>query len=453
MAKFDYDLVTVGAGSGGIRASRLSSRYGAKVAVCEESRVGGTCVIRGCVPKKLLVYGAHFADDFEDAVGFGWSLDRPGFDWNKLISCKDAEINRLNKVHERVLKDSQVDLLNGKGVVTDPHTVEIGGRAVTAANILIATGSWPHMPDIPGIKHAITSNQALELTELPKRMAIVGAGYIAIEFASIFAALGVEVTEIIRGDMVLRGFDEDIRAGLGEEMLKRGIKLHVKTQVKDIERTPDGGYALHLDHGEIIKTDLVMYATGRRPKTADIGLKEVGVKMNSKNAVVTDEFFQSSVPSIYAVGDATDKINLTPVALAEGAAFASTLFGGNPQKANYENIPTAVFSQPPIGVCGLTEADARARYDDVDIYVSRFKPMKHTLSGRNEQTLMKLVVDAATDRVVGCHMMGMDAAEIIQGFSVAMTCGARKSDFDSTIGVHPSAAEEFVTMREKRPKT
>ncbi|MEO5338247.1 MAG: glutathione-disulfide reductase [Magnetospirillum sp. WYHS-4] len=451
MSRFDYDLLTVGAGSGGVRASRFAARTGARVAICEESRVGGTCVIRGCVPKKLLVMGAQFGDAFADAAGFGWTVDEPVFDWPTLIARKNAEIDRLNGVYKRILRESDVDLIEDRAVVVDPHTVEVAGRRVTAANILIAVGGWPSTPAIPGIEHVISSNEALDLPDLPRRVAIVGGGYIAVEFAGIFAGFGVQVTQVLRGDTVLRGFDEDLRVALAEEMGKRGIRLRTDTVVRSVEKLPAGGFSLHLGHEEMLETDLVMYATGRVPKTALLGLEETGVRLDDKGAVAVDDFSRSSVPSIWAIGDATDRMNLTPVALAEGMALARTLFEGTPTRVDYDNVPTAVFSQPPLATVGLTEAQARDRFGKVDIYVTRFRPMKHSLSGRDERSLMKLVVDAATDRVVGCHMVGQDAPEIVQGFAVALKCGARKRDFDATIGIHPTAAEEFVTLRDKLP--
>lgn len=451
MSRFDYDLLTIGAGSGGVRASRFATRYGARAAICEESRVGGTCVIRGCVPKKLLVMGAQFGDGFKDAAGYGWTVAEPVFDWGALIARKDAEIDRLNGVYKRILRESSVDLIEERAVVVDPHTVEVGGRRVTAANILVAVGGWPSTPPIPGIEHVISSNEALDLKELPRRMVIVGGGYIAVEFAGIFAGFGVEVTQIMRGDTVLRGFDEDLRVTLAEEMGKRGIRLRAETVVRSIEKQADGTFSLRLAHDEIIETDLVLYATGRAPKTAMLGLEEAGLRLDERGAVVVDEYSRSSVPSIWAIGDATDRMNLTPVALAEGMALARTLFDGTPTKVEYDFVPTAVFSQPPLATVGATEAEARQLLGKVDVYVSRFKPMRHSLSGRDERTFMKLVVDPGTDRVLGCHMMGQDAPEIMQGFAVAMKCGARKRDFDATIGIHPTAAEEFVTMREKLP--
>jgi len=447
---FDYDLFTIGAGSGGVRTSRMSSQMGARVAIAEESRVGGTCVIRGCVPKKLLIYGGHFADDFEDAAGYGWNVGKPTFEWSALIAAKDKEITRLNGIYRRILNENNVDLVEGTARLVDKHTVQVGTRTVTAKNILIATGGWPSMPDVPGIEHAISSNEALDLKELPRRMVIVGAGYIAVEFAGIFSSLGVEVTLVLRADAVLRGFDEDIRVTLGAEMVKRGIILKTESVVRSIEQV-GGHYSLRLAGGETIETDLVMYATGRKPKTSGIGLEEAGVELNDKGAIVVDAYSCSKVDNIWAVGDVTDRINLTPVAIAEGAALAETLFNKNPTKVDHTNIPSAVFSSPPIGTVGLTEDAARAQAGDIDVYVSRFRPMKHTLSGRDEQTFMKLIVDAKTDRVLGCHMMGMDAPEIAQGLGIALKCGATKAHFDATIGIHPTAAEEFVTLREKRP--
>ncbi len=451
MPKYDYDLVTIGGGSGGVRASRMAAGMGARVAICEEDRVGGTCVLRGCVPKKLLIYGAHFADDFEDAAGYGWAVPKIRFDWGQLMASKNKELDRLNGIYLRILRDNGVDLLEGKARLAGPHTVEVGGRALTARHILIAVGSWPSTPDIPGIEHVISSNEALDLMSLPKNMVIVGAGYIAVEFAGIFSTLGVDVTEVFRGDIILRGFDEDLRTALSEEMVKRGVNLRSETVVRSIEKSGTR-YSLRLAGGEVMETDLVMYATGRKPKTGGLGLAEAGVELNEKGAVVVDTYSQTSIPNIHAVGDVTDRANLTPVAIAEGAALANTLFNNTPSAVDHSGIPSAVFSMPPLATVGLTEAAARAKYKNrVDVYVSRFKPMKHTLSGRDEKTFMKLVVNSRTGRVLGCHMMGMDAPEIIQGLGVALKCKAKKAHFDATIGIHPSAAEEFVTMRDPLP--
>lgn len=450
MPKYDYDLITIGAGSGGVRGTRLAGGYGARTAIIEEERVGGTCVLRGCVPKKLLVYGAHYAEHLEDAVNYGWSVDGASHDWARMIDTKNVELDRLNGIYLRILRENNVEVVDGRGVLTDPHTVEVNGKSMTAERILVAVGGWPSTPDIPGVEHVISSNEALELRELPKRMVIVGGGYIAVEFAGIFAALGVEVTEVIRAEAILRGFDHDIRVNLTDEMQKRGVKVLSETVIRSIEKDGDV-YTLRCAGNEIIETDLVMYATGRTPNTAGLGLAEAGVELAGNGAVMVDEWNQSSVESIYAVGDVTDRIALTPVAIQEGRAFAETHFNGNPLTVDYDDVPSAVFSTPPVGSVGLPEEVARARYGDIDVYVSRFKPLVHTLSGRDERSFMKLVVDAHTDRVLGAHMVGLDAPEIIQGVAIAIKCDATKAQFDATTGIHPSAAEEFVTMREKRP--
>jgi glutathione reductase (NADPH) len=453
MPRYDFDLLTIGAGSGGVASSRRAGTYGARVAICEELRVGGTCVLRGCVPKKLLVYGAQFADAFADAEGFGWTVPHADFDWPKLIAAKDKEIGRLSQIYINMLNNSSVEIINGHAALADAHTVEVAGRNYTAENILIATGSWPETPDIPGIEHVISSNEALDLEKLPRRIVTVGGGYIAVEFAGIFSGFGSEVVELIRRTELLYGFDDDIRVALGEEMRLRGVDIRGRTQVAQIDKTASG-YLVTTTAGNTIETDLVMYATGRRPNTKGMGLAEAGVRINEAGAVIVDEWQRSSVPNIYAIGDVTDRINLTPVAIAEGRAIAETLYNDNPTKMDHTDVPSAVFSQPPIGAVGLTEERACREYGEVDVYMARFKPMKNTLSGREERTLMKLVVDANTDRVLGCHMLGPDAPEIIQGLAVAVKCGATKRQFDQTVGIHPSAAEEFVTMREKtaRPK-
>ena len=448
MPRYDFDMFTIGAGSGGVASSRRAGSYGARVAICEESRVGGTCVIRGCVPKKLLVYGAQFADAFADAAGFGWTVSVPSFDWPALIDAKDREIERLSQIYRSMLKNSGVELIEGRGVLVDPHTIEINGRSYTADKILIAAGSHPTVPDIPGIEHVISSNEALDLPALPRRIVIVGGGYIAVEFAGIFNGFGSEVVELIRREELLYGFDDDIRIALAQEMRGRGVEIHGRTQVARIEKRPHG-YSVYTTIGQEFSADVVMYATGRNPNTKALGLAEVGVETTSNGAVVVDEWSGSSIPNIYAIGDVTDRINLTPVAIAEGRALAETLYNDNPIRMDHANVPSAVFSQPPIGVVGLTEEEARRQYGEIDIYCARFKPMKNTLSGRDERTLMKLVVDARTERVLGCHMLGPDAPEILQGLAIAVKCGASKRMFDETVGIHPSAAEEFVTMREK----
>ena len=452
MPRYDFDLITIGAGSGGVASSRRAGAYGARVAIIEELRVGGTCVLRGCVPKKLLVYGAQFADAFADAAGFGWSVPPASFDWPSLIAAKDKELDRLNQIYINMLNNAHVEIIDGRGVVVDPHTVEVAGRRITADNILIAVGGWPETPEIPGIEHVISSNEALDLSALPKRIVIVGGGYIAVEFAGIFNGFGSEVVEIIRREEVLRGFDEDIRVYLGQEMRGRGIDIRGGTQGARIDKqdkSPGAGYIVTTTDGKAIETDCVMYATGRKPNTAGMGLAEIGVELTKNGAVTVDEWQRSSVPNIYAVGDVTARINLTPVAIAEGRAIAETLYNNNPMRMDHADVPSAVFSQPPVSVVGLNEEEARREYGAVDIYQSRFKPMKNTLSGRDERTFMKLIVDAKTQRVLGCHMLGVDAPEIVQGLAIAIKCGATKQQFDQTVGIHPSAAEEFVTMRDK----
>jgi glutathione reductase (NADPH) len=450
MAQYDYDLVTIGAGSGGVRASRLAGSYGARVAVVESSRVGGTCVMRGCVPKKLLVYGAHFAHDLEDMAGYGWTVGDVSFDWPTLVTAKNRELERLEGIYRGILRNANVTLLEGRGKLVDPHTVEVNGKRITAERILIGVGGWPSMPAIPGIEHAITSNEALDLMTLPKRVVIVGGGFIAVEFAGIFNALGADVSLVIRKDRVLRGFDDDIRDTLGEELKRSGITILDGTVITQIDKRKDGSYLLKRTPGADLETDLVMYATGRAPNTANLGLQEAGVKVNSNGSIPVDEWNRTNVDSIFAIGDVTDRIQLTPVALNEGLNFAETFYNDNPRKMDYETVASAVFSMPPVGTVGLTEEQARAR-GPVRIFRSRFRPMKYTLSGRQEKTMMKIIVDAETDRVLGCHMVGVDGPEIVQGLAVALKCGATKAQFDATVGIHPTAAEEFVTMRQPVP--
>ena len=456
MPQYDYDLITIGGGPGGVRASRFAAAtYGVKTAVVENLRIGGTCVMRGCVPKKLLVYASHFAEDFEDAAGYGWGVAPPAFDWPRLIANKNKELDRLEGVYHRLLRDAGVDELTGTGRVIDPHTVEIAGPdgtlTCTAKYILIATGGWPDLPDVPGIEHAITSNEALDLAHLPDSIAIVGGGYIAVEFAGIFNGLGADTHVIIRAENILRGFDAAVRDTLHDEMVKKGVTIHQETTVQSIEKTTSG-YSLRLNDEDILEVGAVMYATGRAPNTKGLGLAEAGVALTAKGAVTVDDHFKTSVDSIYALGDVIDRVQLTPVALAEGMAVAHTLFGGKPTTVDYANIPTAVFSTPPVGTVGLTEEQAR-RDREVVIYQSHFRPMKYTLSGRDEHTMMKMIVDKKTDRVLGCHMVGLDAAEMTQALGIALKAGATKTDFDATIGIHPTAAEEWVTMRTPlRPK-
>ncbi|MDA5193629.1 glutathione-disulfide reductase [Govanella unica] len=446
-----YDLFVIGAGSGGVRASRMASAMGARVGICEDYRVGGTCVIRGCVPKKLMVYAAEYRDAFRDAQGFGWGSTTPGFDWAAFIANKDKEIDRLNGLYLQTLGNAGVTLHNGRGRLLDRHTVEITGHdgmeTIRADKILIATGGWPVMPSVPGIEHAISSNEVFHLPELPGRVAVVGGGYIAVEFAGIFHGLGARTTQLYRGEQILRGFDREARDWTAQEMLKKGLDLRVNINVEAIEKKQDGLH-LALNDGTVLVVDAVMYATGRNPNTAGLGLEDAGVKLATNGAVVVDDYSRSSAENIYAVGDVTDRIALTPVAIKEGAAVAETLFGRGPQTVDYRDVPSAVFGQPQLASVGLTEEDARHTYQEIDVYKSTFRPMKFTLAGREERSLMKLIVDRASDRVLGAHMVGPDAAEIIQGVAIAIKCGATKAQFDVTVAIHPSAAEEFVLMRE-----
>ncbi|HXE00444.1 MAG TPA: glutathione-disulfide reductase [Hyphomicrobium sp.] len=451
MLEFDYDLFVIGAGSGGVRAARIAASHGARVAIAEEYRIGGTCVIRGCVPKKLLVYASRFTDEFEDAEGFGWSLEGARFDWQSLIAAKDNEIARLEAVYGATLAKFNVELFAERATVAAPHGVKLtqSGRTVSAKAILIATGGRPNLDEnLPGIEHVITSNEAFHLKEMPRRVVIAGGGYIAVEFASIFKGLGADVTLIYRRDKILRGFDEDLRNALTTAMTSRGIHIiagHIFTR---IEKTQTG-LAGHITGGEVVEADQIMFAIGRSPNTAGLGLEGVGVKLSGNGAVAVEGTWQTSVPSIYAVGDVTDRVNLTPVAIREGHAFADTVFGNKAWTVDYKAIPTAVFATPEIGTVGFSEHEARAQYGDIDIYKASFRPMKAILAGRDERMLMKLVVERASDRVVGVHILGPDAAEIVQMAAVAIRMGAKKSDFDQTMALHPSAAEELVTLREK----
>jgi glutathione reductase (NADPH) len=451
MLEFDYDLFVIGAGSGGVRAARIAASHGARVAIAEEYRIGGTCVIRGCVPKKLLVYASRFTDEFEDAEGFGWSIEGARFDWQSLIAAKDNEIARLEAVYGATLAKFNVELFAERATVAAPHGVKLtqSGRTVSAKAILIATGGRPNLDEnLPGIEHVITSNEAFHLKEMPRRVVIAGGGYIAVEFASIFKGLGADVTLIYRRDKILRGFDEDLRNALTTAMTSRGIHIiagHIFTR---IEKTQTG-LAGHITGGEVVEADQIMFAIGRSPNTAGLGLEGVGVKLSGNGAVAVEGTWQTSVPSIYAVGDVTDRVNLTPVAIREGHAFADTVFGNKAWTVDYKAIPTAVFATPEIGTVGFSEHEARAQYGDIDIYKASFRPMKAILAGRDERMLMKLVVERASDRVVGVHILGPDAAEIVQMAAVAIRMGAKKSDFDQTMALHPSAAEELVTLREK----
>jgi glutathione reductase (NADPH) len=446
MAQYDYDLFTIGGGSGGVRASRVSASYGAKVAVAEERYLGGTCVNVGCIPKKLLVYASHFSDDFEDAASYGWTVGERHVDWAKLIANKNKEISRLNDIYRKLLEDSGVTIVDGHAEIVDPHAVVVEGKTLTAKYILVAVGSWPMVPKFSGSEHVITSNEIFFLSALPRKIIIVGGGYIGVEFAGIFRGLGVEVAQLYWGALFLRGFDDDCRETLAEEMKKRGIDLRFNADIQEIEKT-SAGLRATLNGGATIEADQILYATGRVPNTGSLGLDNVDVRMEKSGAVIVDDYSKTNVDSIYGIGDCTSRMMLTPVAIAEGRAVAETLFNNNPLKPSYLNVPSAVFGTPNIGTVGLTEAQARQQYKKVNVYKTIFKPLKHTLSGRDEKTMMKLVVDQATDRVLGCHMVGPDAGEIIQGLAVALNCGATKAQFDATIGIHPTAAEEFVTMR------
>src|SRR5262245_25926029 len=450
MPDFDYDLFVIGAGSGGVRAARVAAGLGARVAIAERDRVGGTCVIRGCIPKKLLVYAARFREEFEDARGYGWTIGEPSFSWPALIASKDKEIARLESVYTGLLERAGVTLLRGNTRVIGANAVTVGGRSFTAKHILVATGAAPFMPHISGIEHAITSNEAFELPALPRRIVIVGGAYIAVEFAGIFNGLGSNVTLAYRGEQILRGFDDDVRNHLHDELGKKGIEIRVHSDVEAIERRADGTLVVRFGGDRAaVECDAVMYAVGRVPNTRDLGLEMAAVELGEIGEVIVDRYSCSSAPSVCAVGDVTDRVNLTPVAIREGHAVAMTLFGGVPTPVDHMDVPTAVFSQPAVGTVGMTEAEARAAFAEIDVYKTTFRPLKATLSGRDERTLMKLVVDAATQRVVGAHMVGTDAPEIIQGVGIAVKVGLTKPQFDATVGIHPTSAEEFVTLREK----
>ncbi len=466
MTHYDFDLFVIGAGSGGVRAARIAATHGARVGVAEEYRYGGTCVIRGCVPKKLLVYASRFHDDFEDAAGFGWSVGPTSFDWARLISNKDKEIGRLEGIYKTNLEKAGVATFKTRAVIEGPHSVklEAEGRTVTADKILIATGGWPTLAEgahIEGLEHAITSNEAFHLKEQPRRIVIYGGGYIALEFAGIFAGLGSEVSVVYRGERVLRGFDEDIRVALSEEYARRGINLLTGRTISRLQKNA-GGIDVDLSDGTIVACDAAMFATGRAPNVQALGLEKAGVEIGKDGGIKVDRQSRTSAPDIYAVGDVTHRFNLTPVAIREGHAFADSVFGKQPWHTSYDMIPTAVFSTPEIGTVGLTEAQARdpawiaAHHPtlaglggEIDIYKAQFRPMKGTLSGRAERMLMKLVVDQRSGRVLGCHILGPDAGEMVQMAAIAMRMGATKADFDATMALHPSAAEELVTMRTK----
>ncbi|MGC1695030.1 MAG: glutathione-disulfide reductase [Pseudolabrys sp.] len=450
MPDHDVDLFIIGAGSGGVRAGRIAASYGARVMIAEEYRVGGTCVIRGCVPKKLLVYASRFSGEFEDAAGFGWSVPEPTFHWPTLIANVNREVTRLEAAYTATLERYQVQLVKSRAVLEDAHTVRLAtGARVRAGTILISTGAWPHFgPKIPGLEHAMSSNEAFQLKDTPRRIVIQGGGYIAVEFACIFAGLGSNVTLVYRGENILRGFDDDIREHLRNEMRGRGIAVTCGHTVTSIERTGDE-FVTQLSDGSAVSSDKVMFAIGRRPNIMGLGIETLGVKIHEHGGIEVDAFSRTSVPNIYAVGDVTNRVNLTPVAIREGHAFADTVYGGKPTPIDHSNVPTAVFSEPELGVIGLTETQARERLAKVDIYKTSFRPMKATLPGRDTRMFMKLVVDGITNQVVGCHIAGYSASELIQVIGIAVKMGATKADFDATIAVHPTAAEELVTMREK----
>jgi len=448
MKDFDFDLFVIGAGSGGVRASRMAASFGARVAVAEDLYLGGTCVNVGCVPKKLFAYAAHFAEDIEDARGYGWDLAEAGFTWKRLLDNKNAEITRLNGIYRNLLVSAGVTLIDGRARFIDSHTVEVNGTRHTAERILIATGGWPFVPEFPGREHVITSNEAFYLETLPRRALVVGGGYIAVEFASIFHGLGCETSLLYRGDLFLRGFDRDVREHVALTLQSKGLDLQFNTDVQRIDRMSDGSLRVTLEQGSVVETDLVLYATGRRPRVEGLGLENTGVTLSDKGFVEVDELYQTRDPAIFAIGDVTDTVQLTPVALAEGMALARRLY--KPEEylpVDYDHLATAVFCIPNIATLGLTEAQARERGHKVRIFESRFRAMRNTLAGRPEQSFMKLVVDKQSDKVLGIHMVGPDAGEIIQGLAVAVKAGATKAVFDATLGIHPTAAEEFVTMR------
>ena len=449
MADHDVDLFVIGAGSGGVRAGRIASSYGARVMVAEEFRVGGTCVIRGCVPKKLLVYASRFAHEFEDAAGFGWTVPEPTFSWPTLIANKDREIDRLEAAYVNTLERYKVQIVRSRAVIEDANTVRLStGARVHAETILIATGGWPHLgPKIPGLEHVISSNEAFHLAELPKRIVIQGGGYIAVEFACIFAGLGSKVTLVYRGEKILRGFDDDIREHLRSEMQTRGIDILCGHTVDAVEKAGDE-FVVRLSDGNAIAADKVMFAIGRRPNIMGVGCETLGIKCHEHGGIEVDEYSRTSVPNIYAVGDVTNRVNLTPVAIREGHAFADTVYGGKPTKVDHRDVPTAVFSEPELGVIGLTEAEAREKFPVLDVYKASFRSMKMVVAARATRCFMKLLVDGDTGRVVGCHIAGPEAGEMIQLVGIAFRMGATKADFDATMAVHPTVAEELVTMRE-----
>ncbi|WP_298200255.1 glutathione-disulfide reductase [Novosphingobium sp.] len=445
---YDYDLFVIGAGSGGVRASRIASGHGAKVAVAEEYRVGGTCVIRGCVPKKLLVYGSHFAEELQDAAHYGWTVEGMRFDWNTLRDTVLRDVDRLNAAYTQTLESNRVEHFLERATITGPNSVRLaGGRKITARYILVAVGAWPVKPEFPGVEHCITSNEVFHLPELPRRIVIQGAGYIALEFAGIFNALGCEVTVVNRSDQILRGYDESLRDRLLQITMARGIVYRFNCPIQSVEKQDNGCLKVSIGKADPIEADAVLIATGRKPKTEGLGLETAGIALGAKGEIPVDEYNRTACPSIYAVGDVTDRVQLTPVAIREGHAFADTVFGNNPRTIDYDCIPSAVFSQPPLAGVGLTEGQARNAYGNVKVYTSDFRPMKNVFAGRMERGLYKLVVDANTDRVLGVHLIGPDAPEILQAAAIAVKAKLTKADFDATVALHPSMAEELVLMR------
>ena len=447
MSEPPFDLFVIGAGSGGVRAARMAAERGARVAVAEDAAFGGTCVNLGCIPKKLYSFAAHYAESFDEAHGYGWAAERPAFDWPKLKANRATEVSRLNAIYGQLMRGAGAAVIEGRARITGTHEVEVNGVRHAAERILVATGGWPVPPEVPGGDLAISSNEIFDLAQFPRRLVVVGGGYIACEFASIFNGLGAKVTQLYRGEQILRGFDDEVRDFVANEMRKKGVDVRVGVKVSALERGADGIRVLLVGGGELL-ADAVLYATGRAPNSRGLGLESLGVSLAPNGAIEVDEHYRTNVPSIYALGDVIDRVQLTPVALAEAMALVDELFGGTGRRVDYTHIPTAVFTHPNIGTIGFTESAARARFEKIRVYRTDFKPLRHTLSGHTERTLMKLVVDDASDKVVGLHMVGADAGETIQGFAVAMKAGATKAVFDATLGIHPTAAEEFVTMRQ-----
>ena len=443
----EYDLIVIGGGSGGVRAARIAASHGANVAICEEYRYGGTCVIRGCVPKKMMVYASHFHEDFIDSQSYGWDVDINSFNWQTLIQNKDNEIDRLNKIYESLLNNAGVTTLYGSATLKDLNTVELNQQEYKAKTILLATGGTPFIPSIPGAEHAITSNEVFHLTEKPTSAIVVGGGYIAVEFAGIFNGLGINTSLVYRGEQILRGFDNDIRNHLSQEIIKKGINLQLENNVVEIQLLDNGRKSVTMTDGSVQEVDCILFATGRKPNSNDIGLEGIGLALGSKGEILVDQHSKTNIDNIYAVGDVTDRIALTPVATMEGHAFADSLYGGLNKIADHTNVASAVFSQPPVASVGLSEESARNLFENIATYSSEFRTLKHSLTDNTERTLMKLIVNVDTDIVIGAHMVGPDAAEIMQGIAIAIKAGASKSDFDATVGIHPSSAEEFCTMR------